>query len=114
MPSSMSVRTFLSGIHAIVQPGGAAKENWPRIGLEAMACGVPLVVDKSGGWPEMIEHLKTGCLCNSPADFAHYADWLANDEPARLAMIHRARESLGALVDAGVAAEAWVELLDCS
>lgn len=111
---SMSTRTFLSGIHAVVQPGGTAKENWPRIGLEAMASGVPLVVDKSGGWPEMVEHLKTGCLCNNPAEFAHYTDWLADDESARLAMIHQARESLGTLADVEVAAEAWANVLNCS
>ena len=30
--------------------GETAVENWPRVGLEAMAAGVPLVVDANGGW----------------------------------------------------------------
>ena len=54
----------------------AAVENWPRVGLEAMAAGVPLVVDAKGGWLEMLRHGRTGYLCRTDNELAYYArDW---------------------------------------
>lgn len=44
---------FLASLHCLVPGIGCCKENWPRVGLEAMAAGVPLVVEARGGWPEM-------------------------------------------------------------
>jgi hypothetical protein len=43
---------FLSTLHALVPGIGCCEENWPRIGLEAAAAGVPLVVESKGGWME--------------------------------------------------------------
>ncbi len=49
-PGPRRARRFWPRLHCLVQAGGAAVENWPRVGLEAMAAGVPLVVDNRGGW----------------------------------------------------------------
>ncbi len=51
--ASESVQEFLGSLHCLVPGIGCCKENWPRVGLEAMAAGVPLVVEAKGGWPEM-------------------------------------------------------------
>jgi glycosyltransferase involved in cell wall biosynthesis len=88
------VAGFLGQLHAMVHAGGAAVENWPRVGLEAMAAGVPLVVDASGGWTEMIEHGHTGYLCRTEDEFAHCTARLACDEEHRLAIARAAREKL--------------------
>ena len=78
-------------LHVLVQSNAAAVENWPRVGLEAMAAGVPLVVDAKGGWLEMLRHGRTGYLCRTEDELAYYAARLAYDEGHRLRLVRRAR-----------------------
>jgi glycosyltransferase involved in cell wall biosynthesis len=85
---------LLHSLHALVQANAAAVENWPRVGLEAMAAGVPLVVDAKGGWQEMIRHGETGYLCTTDDQFAYYAARLAYDEEHRRQLIRQARHAL--------------------
>ena len=92
-PAAGAAAPLLRTLHALVQANAAAVENWPRIGLEAMAAGVPLVVDANGGWPEMIRHGQTGYLCSDDDQFAYYAARLAYDEPHRLQLARQARRS---------------------
>ena len=93
-PGSESPQRFLSSLHAVVHAGGEAVENWPRVGLEAMAAGVPLVVDRRGGWCEMVHHGETGFLCRDADDFAFHTALLARDETLRQQIIRQARERL--------------------
>ncbi|MBN2581406.1 MAG: glycosyltransferase [Pirellulales bacterium] len=85
---------FLGSLHALVQANGLAVEDWPRVGLEAMAAGAPLVVENRGGWREMIRHEQTGFLCETPEEMAYHAARLAYDEPLRQQIVHQARQSL--------------------
>ncbi|MEN6556876.1 MAG: glycosyltransferase family 4 protein [Thermoguttaceae bacterium] len=89
-----SSRRFLEKLHCLVQLGGSAVENWPRVGLEAMAAGVPLVVDRKGGWKEMIRHGQTGFLCETDATAVECVARLARDEPYRQAVVTQARRAL--------------------
>ena len=41
-PQQIPVAEFLGRCHAMLGLNGGARENWPRIGLEAMAAGVPI------------------------------------------------------------------------
>ena len=75
---------------------GGARENWPRIGLESMAAGVPLVCQNAWGWREMIVDGQTGFLTNSDEEMAFRLAQLAYDEDLRQAMIRRARAPRGA------------------
>ena len=93
-PCAMSAADFLATLHAAAMAGGGAIENWPRIGLEAMATGVPLVAERQGGWPEMICHGITGYLADTPDEMAYHVSRLAYDEPHRQAIIHQARHVL--------------------
>ena len=93
-PASRPVRPLLGSLHVVVYKGGGAVENWPRVGLEAMAAGVPLVVEAQGGWNEMIRHGETGYLCRSDDEMAYYTARLAYDEEHRMAMAAQARASL--------------------
>jgi len=85
---------FLAGLHVMVHAGGAAVENWPRVGLESMAAGVPVVADARGGWKEMIHHGRTGYLAESDAEFAQFTARLAYDEDHRRQMARHARRAL--------------------
>ncbi len=88
---SETPREFFAGLHAMVHTGGRAVENWPRVGLEAMAAGVPVVAEARGGWKEMIRHGQTGYLCDNDDEFAYYTARLAYDEPHRRQMLCQAR-----------------------
>lgn len=89
--TQFSVKGFYDTIDFIVQPT-QTEENWPRIGFEAMHSGKPLVVDKRGGWEYMIEHGKTGFLCEHERDFMYYGSRLAYDLDLRTEIAHNARE----------------------
>jgi len=105
----VSPRKFLATLHALVMPT-ATFENWPRVGLEAMAAGVPLVVDDRGGWREMIEHGHTGFLCASDADFVRHATALAEDDSLRMRIAHAARAAVERLTDPATIGAAWLNL----
>lgn len=51
-PGSVDAAEFLGSLDVLYQ-SGRADENWPRVGLEAMASGVPIVADNRAGWREM-------------------------------------------------------------
>jgi hypothetical protein len=87
-------RKFISSLHCMFPINGGARENWPRSGLEAMACGVPIVAQREWGWCEMVEHGVTGFLGANDCELAHYAAMLAYDEELRLHMAEKARQRL--------------------
>jgi hypothetical protein len=78
----VSQQEFYKLAEIVLQPTDTV-ENWPRVGLEAMSSGSVLIVDNRGGWRRMIEHGKTGFLCNSPGDFIYYASKMAYEPDAR-------------------------------
>ena len=79
---------------------GGARENWPRVGLEAMAAGVPLVCENRWGWREMVRDGETGFLADSDEEIVCHLTQLAYDEPLRQKFIRRAREHVEQLADA--------------
>jgi glycosyltransferase involved in cell wall biosynthesis len=110
---SLDVGPFMKTLHAMVVPGGSAVENWPRIGLEAMAAGVPLVVKAEGGWNEMLRHGETGFLCHTEEEMAYYTARLAYDETYRLEMVRQARAALvDDLAEPSAIGRQWLELLE--
>lgn len=85
---------FFQRLHVMLQINGGAAENWPRSGLEAMATGVPVVVQNQWGWREMICHGRTGFLASNDHELAYYTARLGYDEDLRLRMAARARRAL--------------------
>ena len=86
------------------------KENRPRMGLEAMTAGVPVVAENQGGCAGMIRHGQTGLLANSPNEIAEHLQRLSGDEPYRLALAQNAREAVerGELCDPQRLWEQWL------
>jgi hypothetical protein len=102
---------FFGKLHCMVQINGGAAENWPRSGLEAMASGVPLVVQNEWGWREMVRHDETGYLCNNDDEFVSCATKLANDDGHRLTMARLARKAMEEdLANPDVIWERWSEV----
>lgn len=111
-PGSMTAGQFLPCLHALVQmtdPAGPA-ENWPRVGLEAMAAGVPIVADRRGGWKEMLQDAHNGFLVDSPADAVDRLDALLHFAPLRHAIANAAHFAMLALTDPETIGQAWLDL----
>lgn len=104
MPTGM----FLSHLHAMICPNWGDKENWPRVGLEAMSTGVPLVVDDAGGWREMCDG--AAIYCRSPEEYVEAILSLARDETRRRELIDAGRERLAEINDEEILAGQWSEL----
>ncbi|MEM6258480.1 MAG: glycosyltransferase [Planctomycetota bacterium] len=104
--TELSQQDFYKQADVIVQPMDTT-ENWPRIGLEAMASGSVLIVDNRGGWHQMIEHGVTGWLCDTPQDFIRYATRMAHEPLERSAMAEAARKRLIELAGQETASKSW-------
>ncbi|MCS7237915.1 MAG: glycosyltransferase family 4 protein [Thermoguttaceae bacterium] len=89
-PGAIPAQQFYASLHVLLGWGGSAIENWPRIALEAMAAGVPIVAPASGGWPEMIDHGRTGLLFRTTAELVDCLRQLV-DEELRLYLASQAR-----------------------
>jgi hypothetical protein len=90
---------FYKQIHVMLtgndpKGGSHARENWPRVGLESMARGIPIVAENNGGWSEMIVHGKTGFVYDNENQAVEYASMLEKDDSLRLEMARAGRERL--------------------
>lgn len=109
--NEVSQQDFYKHCKIVLQPTDTT-ENWPRVGFESMASGSVLIVDNRGGWRQMVEHGKTGWLCDHERDFIYYASKMAYEPHLREDMAEAARERgylLGGL-EASVAS--WEEVFD--
>ena len=109
-PDCMAACDFLSVCHVLICANwGAMEENWPRVGLEAMAAGVPILADCRGGWCEMIEHGVSGLLCHGPSEFVDGIVELARNEDRRQALIKGGRARLTEIADQERIGLAWLD-----
>lgn len=70
------------------------QDNLPNTVVEALACGVPCVAFRTGGMPEMIDHLSNGYLAEpfDPEDLANGIAWVVGDESRWCTLALRARD----------------------
>ena len=104
--------TFLSRCHVLYCAGQQDTENDPRVGMEAMAVGVPVIADARGGWSESIVSGETGILVNSSTEGIEAMRELAANEQKRLAMAARARVAVAARRDPIRIGGKWREVLE--
>ncbi len=69
------VPDVLRSLDVLVLPSERDKEAFPRIVVEAMACGLPVVATEVAGVPEAVIHGETGWLVD-PDDFAGFVEAL--------------------------------------
>jgi hypothetical protein len=109
--NEVSQGEFYAHCEIILQPTDTT-ENWPRIGFEAMASGSVLIVDNRGGWQQMVEHGKTGWLCNHERDFIYYASKMAYEKNLRQEMAEAARQRGLLLGGFQASTESWEEIFE--
>ncbi len=93
-PEAEPTAPFIRSLDCMFVPPVEVVENWPRVGLEAMACGVPVVVHRRGGWREMIDNTETGFCRPTVAEMLDDVRRMAADEPYRRRIAESAREEL--------------------
>lgn len=87
------LRLLYSAADVFVIP--SRQDNLPNTGIEAHACGTPVVAFDTGGLPDIVEHRRTGALAPpfDPAALAREIQWVLEDPERRrrLGMAARAR-----------------------
>jgi len=107
-PGKEDCQTFLQSIHALVQYSDC-DENWPRVGLEAMACGTLLVVERRGGWIEMMRDAHSGFFA-SPNEAAETVAMIAPRERKRMKIVEQAQTHCRDLTDPDEITGRWETL----
>lgn len=71
-----------SAADAFITP--SLEDNLPNTVMESLSCGTPVVAFKTGGIPDMVNHLVNGYLADyeSPEDLATGMEWLYHEENA--------------------------------
>jgi glycosyltransferase involved in cell wall biosynthesis len=71
----------------------STEDNQPQMGIEAMACGVPVLGFRSGGLAEMITDSVDGILVErlNATALTQAIDWISENEESRRLMSKRAR-----------------------
>jgi glycosyltransferase involved in cell wall biosynthesis len=109
LPGAVPIAEFLSECHALlVVPD--CPENWSRVVLEALACGVPVIASNDGGIPEQIRHEENGLLASYEDEATAAVVRLATDEPFRLMIAENGRKSLSCLANREATGSAWRSL----
>lgn len=84
--------TVYSAADIFVLP--SLEDNLPTTGLEAMACGTPVVAFETGGIPDFVRPGESGCLARTgdAADLARQMTWMIEHSDERRRMGETARQ----------------------
>ncbi len=103
---------FYSAADFVVVP--SREDNQPQVGLEAMACGTPVIGFETGGIPEYVREGETGLLARL-GDENHLADrigFLAADRNERIRMGKKARIMMEQKFELQTQTQSYVELYE--
>lgn len=96
------------------------EDNQPQTGMEAMACGTPVIAFAAGGIPEYVRHLETGLLakCGVSQELGRQLLHLAGQPELAKAMGQTSRDVMEREYALRFQAERYLdlyrEILDCS
>lgn len=88
----ISMSLLYSAADVMVIP--SRQDNLPNTGVEAHACGTPVVAFDTGGLPDIVEHQRTGYLAKSfdTLDLAQGLNWVLSDSDRHAKLGQAARE----------------------
>ena len=103
-------RLIYSAADVVVVP--STEDNQPQVGLEAMACGTPVVGFDTCGIPEMVRHGKTGLLAEAgnAENLAKQLSWIISNPMQRKQMGMEARNMMEQFHDSKVQADQYFQL----
>ena len=107
----LSMIATYSAADAIVIP--SRQDNLPNTGVEAQACGLPVVAFKAGGLPDIVEHKQTGYLAQAheSQDLAAGISWAL--EPNRKSEVGKAARAVALKKnDSGKVAAQYLEVYE--
>ena len=104
------MRDFYSACDLVVVP--SREDNQPQVGLEAMACGTPVVAFDVGGVAEYVKPGVTGWLAQSESveDLALQIEKLLTDRASRQNMSERCRQMIAREFEINRQAGKYIEL----
>ena len=102
-----------SAMDLFVMP--SLEDNLPQTGLEAMACGTPVVAFRTGGVPEYVRPFETGLLATvgDAAELSACIEWLVTRPEQMHRMGQEARRMIEREYSLHRQADAYVELYRC-
>lgn len=105
-------RLIYSAADIVVVP--SSEDNQPQVGLEAMACGTPVVAFDTCGIPEMVRHGKTGLLATlgSAEELAKQISWMVSNPQQRREMGAEARKMMEQNHDSKRQADCYLQLYE--
>jgi len=113
----VSLRLLYSAADALVIP--SRQDNLPNTGVEAHACGTPVIAFDATGLPDIVSHHQTGYLAKAfdPIDLAAGIQWVLADRQRHVALCQAARAKAVALWRPEVVARQYQHVyeaaLDC-
>ncbi len=110
-PGSIDPGEVLGRSAVLLQLDGQAAENWPRVGLEAMAAGAVVVASQRGGWGELIRDGQTGFLAANDSEAVQVVTRLLRDDELRYRVACHGHAWLRAETDPAVLRPQWDEVL---
>ena len=91
---AMPAREFLHSLDLFLYRTGNSFETWGRVVTEAMACCLPVVCHRAGGYAEIIRHGENGFLFDSADEAIALIDALRNDAPRLKRIGEAARQTV--------------------
>jgi glycosyltransferase involved in cell wall biosynthesis len=88
----LSLRALYSAADAMVIP--SRMDNLPNTGVEALACGTPVVAFNTGGLADIVSHKRTGWLARAfdTEDLAEGIKWVLGEQAHHRNLMESARE----------------------
>jgi tetratricopeptide (TPR) repeat protein len=90
---STGIPEFLRGLDAYFYRTSTWIEPWGRVVIEAMACGLPVLVHSAGGYAQAVKHEVNGLLFDTSEEAVRLVRRLVEEPELRLRLGQEARRS---------------------